>query len=930
MFKKSRISQALLVAFGGTVALGSFHSAAQAQQRVEITGSSIKRIEAEGALQVQTLTKVDIERTGAQTTEQLMQTISAISASGSTLTSTGAGLSTYGFSGLSLRGLGEERTLVLVNGRRLATFASGSGSINVNNIPLSAVERVEVLKDGASAIYGSDAVAGVVNFILVKNFTGIEIGGTYGTPTASGGGQQYQAHVVAGFGDVNQDRFNVTVSGQYSRNKELFAADREFAKTGNKPPFFESGATGQGNIQGGWQLGTGPVDLPGAAYRGTSGSAYGNPYATPTNRCGDINMALAPSLSSGGQPFCNFDSSAFVGLLGETENTSLTGNFVFKLSGNTELFGDALYSKTTTISTIQPSPLRTSFLETDELFDADPATGRAATDRVLLFRASNPNYNIASDYLTANGLGQLVGQDLGITARVFDFGNRTSKDESTQTRLVGGLRGDIFDQSYVVAAAYNESKLSGSVTDGYFSQLGFVQATQAPGSDWNPWSLTQSAAFQSAIAPAKYVGPTLSGKSTGVTLDATLSGDVVPLPAGTMQYAAGYQYRKDELKTSPSPAQLTGDIAGLGGATKPIDADRTVNAVFGELNIPIIKNLDLNLALRYDDYSDFGSTTNYKANVRYQPIQQLLLRGSVGTGFRAPTLSDLFTPVTLGTSSQFDDPITGQTDLQVNDRSGGNPALQPEESNQYSFGLVFQPIAPLSIGLDYFNIAVKNVISAPSTQEIVSQNAAGNPAYAGLVIRNPATNEIIETFTTTANTGTLKASGLDLDLRYRDKVGPGSLGVVLNGTYFLTYDQSTPGATSQKIGTIINPDGSPVIASTSGLDGYGVIIRYKQYAAATYAMGPWAFTVGNTYTTGYWGGLDLNDSPTRIGAMSLWDLSVNWTGIKDVSLTLGARNAFNTQPDVYVSVSNQFQAGYDASQYDPRGRFVYLTGSFKF
>jgi iron complex outermembrane receptor protein len=928
MFKKTRISQALMLAFGGAVVLGTLPNQALAQ-RVEITGSSIKRVEAEGALQVQTLTRADIDRTGVQTTEQLLATISAISTSGGTQTASGAGLSTYGFAGLSLRGLGQERTLVLLNGRRLAAFAGGNGAeVNINNIPLAAIERVEVLKDGASAIYGSDAVAGVVNFILIKNFQGYQIGGTYGTPTESGGGQQYQANIVAGWGDITQDKFNLTVSGQYNKNKNLYAPDREYAKTSNKPPYFESGATGQGNIQGAWVLGAGPAAPGGLSYLGTSGSGYGNPLATPTDQCGTINMSLAPSTSTAGQPFCNFDSGAFVGLLGETENTSLTGNFVFKLNDKAELFADGIWSRTVATTTIQTSPLRTSFLETDEAFGTQGAPG--STDRVLLFRATNPNYATAANYLNSVGLGALVGSDLGITARVFDFGPRTVEDTSTQTRLAGGVRGEVLDQSYNVALVWNESKLEGKTTDGYFSQLGFVQATQAVGSDWNPWSLTQSAAFNAAIAPAEYLGPTLNAKSTNIILDATISGDIMPMPAGTLQYAAGYQYRLEELKLDPSAALTSGSIAGLGGATKPIDQDRYINALFGELNIPIIKNLDLNLAARYDNYSDVGSSTNWKGNVRWQPIEQLLLRASYGTGFRAPTLRDVYDPQVLGTSAQFDDPVTGQTDLQVNELTGGNPDLTPEDSTQYSLGLVFQPIPSLSVGLDYFNIEIENAIALPSTQEVVSQAALGNPAYVGLVTRDAA-NQITEVRTILANTGTLQAQGMDIDVRYREKLGPGTLGVQLSGTYYFKYDQSTPGAgTSKKIGTYVDGAGNPVISSTAGLDGNGVILRYKQYFAGTWTQGDWATTLGNNYATGYWAGYDLNGNPTRVDPLSLWDLQVSYTGLKNTVLTIGARNMFDTQPSIFVPVSNQFQAGYDISQYDPRGRFVYLTGSYKF
>jgi iron complex outermembrane recepter protein len=924
MFKKTKVCKGLMLAFGGSVVIAALPSLALAQ-RVEITGSSIKRIEAEGALQVQTLTRADIDRTGVQTTEQLLQTISAMSSSGRTSTATGASLSTYGFTGVSLRGLGEERTLVLLNGRRMAPFAGGGGAaVNINNIPLAAIERVEVLKDGASAIYGSDAVAGVVNFILTKNFQGYQIGGTYGTPTESGGGQQYEANIIAGWGDLTKDNWNLTVTGQYQKNTNLFGYDREYARNGTVLPYFQATATGQGNIQGAWQKGVGPVNVPGAPYvAGSPFQGYGNPLASPTDKCGQINMTLAPFPTPGGQPLCVFDSAPFVNLTGQTELASFTGNFVFKLNEKAEIFADGLYSQSKAITQIQPSPLRTDFLETDELF------AQQGVDPVLLLRTTNPAYPTAANYLNAVGLGQLVGQDLGITARVFDFGPRVQEDTSTQSRLTAGVRGEVWEQSYNIGLTWSESKLEGKVTDGYFSQVGFAAATQADGSDWNPWSLTQSPAFQAAIAPAEYVGPTLSAKSTTVAFDATMSGDIAPLklPAGMVQYAVGYQYRSEDLQQTPSAALLLGDIAGLGGATKPVDQDRYINAVFGELNIPIVKNLDLNLAARYDDYSDVGSTTNWKGNVRWQPTEQVLLRASYG----APTLTDLWDPQVLQTSATFVDPVTGSQG-QVNELTGGNPNLTPEESTQYSLGMVFQPLPTLAIGLDYFNIKVENVIALPSTQEVVSQNALGNPAYAGLVQRDPLTNEVVRTQTVLANTGQLEAQGMDIDVRYREKLGPGLLGVTLNGTYYFKFDQSTPDAgTSQKVGTMVDSLGNPVISSTTDLDGQGIVLRYKQYLAATWTQGDWATTLGNTFATGYWAGYDLNDEPTRMPTQTLWDLQVAWSGLKNAVFTLGARNIFDKQPATFVSPGGvQFQSGFDISQYDPRGRFVYLTGTFKF
>jgi iron complex outermembrane recepter protein len=934
MFRKTKICKGLMLAFGGSLLAATLPTTAWAQ-RVEITGSSIKRVEAEGALQVQTLTRTDIDRTGVQTTEQLMQTISAMSSSGQTAGSTGVSIGTYGMSSVSLRGLGEERTLVLLNGRRMAPFASGAGAVNVNNIPLAAIERVEILKDGASAIYGSDAQAGVVNFILTKNFQGYQLSGTVGTPTTSGGGQQYVANIIAGWGDELKDNWNLTVSGQYQRNQSLQSKDRSYAKTDDRFPWTLPTATGQGNIQGAWIPGVGPDNsVAGAEYRGGSGFAYGSPLRA-ANNCAQVKNLNDDRLND--YPYCVYDSGANLSLFGQTENVSLTGNFTFRLNDKAELFADALWSRSVTTLQIQPSPLRTSFMETDDLFGTPGAPG--STDRVLLLRTTNPNYGLAANYLNSYPeLAGLVGRDLGITARVQDFGPRINEDTSTQGRLVVGVRGDVMEQSYNVALVASQNKLDGKVTSGYFSQLGYAQATQAPNSDWNPWSLNQSQAFKDLIATSEYIGSTLSSTSTNASLDATLSGDVLKLPAGMMQYAAGYQYRTEKLELSPSTALLSGDIAGLGGATKPFDADRRVNAVFGELNVPVITNLDLNLAARYDGYNDVGSTTNWKGNVRWQPTQQLLLRGSYGTGFRAPTLNNLFEPNVVQTSATIQD--GGNCDPndptncfvgQVNEVTGGNPNLQPETSKQYSIGLVFQPLPTLAIGLDWFNIEVNKAISQPSTQEVIDQNLAGNPLYAGKVIRD-ANGAIVRVLNPPDNTGTLTAQGMDLDLRYREKLGPGLLNFALNSTYYFKYNQSTPGGSSQKVATMTDPSGTtPVISSTIGLDGFGVVLRYKQYASATWVQGDWATTIGNQFASAYYAGADWNDEQVRMPTQTLWDLQVAWSGIKNLVLTLGARNLFDKQPaDFSNSYLPQFQSGFDSSQYDPRGRFVYLTGNFTF
>jgi len=919
------IVRSVALALGGgvmtlaAIAPTSAQSQAVQQQfeRIEVTGTAIRRVDAETALPVQIISRDDIERSGVSNVEQLIQSISSITAQGSTISAFGAGTSNYGQSTVSLRGLGDARTLLLVNGRRL-------NSGNVNSIPLAAIERVEVLKDGASAVYGSDAVAGVVNFILIRNYKGVEVSATAGTPTRSGGGQNYKAGVVAGLGDLDRDRFTVTMSLSAEKERKLWSKDRDFAKTGNVLPYLFAGATGQGNIEGAIdpnQLdpdGFRGLRLPGfgnSPFRG-----YGNPLAAD-GRCGDINMYREVFDTSRGFPYCSFDSAAFLALIPERDAYGLTLNGAFKLSNTAELFGDALYSQSKVVFPIQPSPLRRSFMVTNSQF--------LANDEVpaLLLRPTNPNYAIAADYLNAIGQGALVGQTLAFTARPFDFGFRTSDDKTTEMRLVGGLRGTFFNQDYEVAYTYNDSKIAGSVTDGYFSMSGFARVINDPNSDYNPWSLTQSPATTAALLATKYVGPTAEFRFKSSTLDGKLSGTLLSLPAGDSQYAAGFALRKFDYKRSPSAALQSGDISGLGGAQPPLDRDRTVKSLFAEALAPLVKGVEAGAAVRFDDYDDVGNRTTYKANVRWQPISSLLLRASYGTGFRAPGLPALWDPQTLGASALFRDPLTGQSNLQVNELSGGNPNLKPEKSTQQALGLVVQPVRSLSVGLDYFWITVDDIISQPSTQEVVSGFRSGNPTYADKVILSPS-GDIERTIAILVNSGKAKVEGLDVQADFAETFGFGRLNVSLSGTYMTKFNQTSPGgAVSKKVATLVDENGDPVL----GADGGGVILRWKHTLTGTIQRGAWAFSLTHNYYSGYeTGWRQFDDERNFVGSQDIFDAQVAFTGLKNARFALGVKNLFDKNPPIFVPVANQFQAGYDISLYDPRARFVYLSASYKF
>ena len=241
-------------------------------------------------------------------------------------------------------------------------------------------------------------------------------------------------------------------------------------------------------------------------------------------------------------------------------------SFLFDITKDLQFFADGLYANQKITNAIQPSPVRNSFYATDGAFDT------LGIDRVNLIYPNNPSYQIAANYLNSIGQSQLIGQPIAVTGRVFDFGLRTTEDEATQWRAVAGLRGNWRNNDWEIAYTHNESKVEGATTAGYFSQTAYARAIQQS-NDYNPWSLQQSDAFNQSIVAANYVGPTLTSTIKTDTVDAKITGDIMQMAAGPLAYALGAQWRKETIDAQPSAALWTGDIAGLGGATPPVNAE---------------------------------------------------------------------------------------------------------------------------------------------------------------------------------------------------------------------------------------------------------------------------------------------------------------------------------------------------------------------
>ena len=396
------------------------------------------------------------------------------------------------------------------------------------------------------------------------------------------------------------------------------------------------------------------------------------------------------------------------------------------------------------------------------------------------------------------------------------------------------------------------------------------------------------------------------------------------------------QAGKETLTQNYNEFLFTGDVTGYGGNNKNIDHSRTAWAVFGELNIPIIKNMEGNVAVRYDHYSDFGSTTNPKVSLRYQPVPQLLLRGSWGTGFLAPSLYQLFTPQTPGlTGTGQSDPLrcpdpngpgsenNPDCNTQFVTTIGGNPNLQPEKSNQTTIGAIWEPINGISLGADWFYLDLKDLVSNGIAISTILDPSLYS-TYADQVTRAatcqggqpcPIT-AINQTF---VNLGRTKIQGIDVDTRFTSpSTEYGRFRALITGTYYISYE-------------VQQPDGSfaGFVSNAFQAAATGITPRWKSYSALTWDYAGWSSTLANSYQSSYIDvNTDANGNTRRVGSLSLWDLQASYTGFKNTTLTLGVKNVFDTNPPFTNSVGLTFQLGYDPSYYDARARFVY--GSIRY
>lgn len=890
----------------------------QKVEKVEVTGSSIKRVADEGALPLQIITREEILTRGIQSTEELLMRLSANGTGADNLSSNvGIQLGTTdrnnnGNSSANLRGLGASSTLVLLNGRRVSTHGAKGNAVDLNSIPLSAVQRVEILKDGASAIYGTDAIGGVINFILRRDFVGAEIS-AYGDATQHGGGNFYSTNLLVGWGDLAKDRFNVMANITFDRQEILRGNDRSFSN-GYQP---ERG------------LSPDTTGTPFATQTGLAGTAMGASFRLPATGVQSYNRANLLAFTSGCTSYpgmtqyqyelwatpgfrygCAWDYGGSAILIQPVDRVNGVARGTFNVSGNITAIAELTASRVEATKQFEPLQITT--------------TGSFSG---MQYPVGGPYYQNLSAYIPTFD----PTKPIAYRWRCVDCGGRTISTTTDSYRALVGLEG-VLDGKYDWRVGFSKA---GSQADSVLGRgyMFTTPLTTALASGLvNPWLLpgqSQTPQGMALLDAARADGTRLFGGESGLTqFDGTISGEAFKLPAGPLAFAAGFDYRRESYRFSDGSTSAPPTYQAPFDAEFPY-VERTVKALYGELNVPIAPGLESQIALRHDRYSDFGNTTNPKFAVKFTPMKELLFRGSYNTGFRAPSFFQLYT-------AQGDAPVPGNiadpvlcplnpTDLSVcairpNARQGGNPTLQPETSKQWQFGFVVEPAPWVSGSVDAWQVRRFDRIYELTAQQVI----ANYTTFPENLVRG--TNGRLDGPGGYIRAGFVNADGditkgMDVTLRFNWRALGAKWVAGLDGTYIDSF----------KSRVFETQNYTQYVGQWSDRD---LFPRWKHAANLTYTRGPWTSTLVQQYTRGYKDWVPYAPPPgfdPYVKEYIIYHLSVTYTGIKNTSLMLGVKNLLDTNPP-FTAHNLDFAAGagWDPRVADPRGRSLIARASYKF
>jgi iron complex outermembrane receptor protein len=908
-FRYSPVALAVFAALGSAgltpVAAQQAQPQAQSLERVTITGSNIRRTDQETVAPVEIITREQIERSGSQTVADVLVRLpqTGSGAFNDTSNSFAPGSTT-----VSLRSLGQKATLVLLNGRRVSGFGFAQNIsdtfVDLSQIPTAAIERIEILLDGASAIYGSDAIAGVVNVILRRDYQGVEVGANVGFYQ---GQNDYRATITAGYGDIGKQKFNVMGVLDYYKRDGLTMADTDFGEDRdyrdrqggrNFQSLTADGTWSQGNNRRAQAECRDPINYAEARNRGL----------LPTNQS---NLALGTGINQPGNTWCPRDFASIFQVVPDQERIGFMGRGTYAFSEKVEAYGEVGYTRN----------------ETNYIFqEAAPATTRFAPIAGQAGFTAQPFNQIyapgaSGNPFAANATYAGVYQDLGL---------RTTDVTSDAVRLLAGLKYSFGTWDFDSAAWYSYSEVdqvqTGLLTTGVLKGLNVPDRAQPPTPivSGGAYNLNRPSTNSQDLRNSMFGSYDRTAKSELKAIDTRATTEIGSLPGGPIGLAVGAEYRDESIEGVPSAIVAGGGI--LGSGITSVNGSRTALALYGELALPITRQLEAQLALRYDDYSDFGSTTNPKVGLKFRPTPELLLRANWGRGFKAPSLPEI-TPSSAFFFTTVSDPLQGGQTVNTAGSINSNPALEAEESRSGTVGVVWEPNANFSAGLSYYDIKWTNQVAFPDLQALVDNNDPG-------VLRDPAGN-IFAINGQYFNLGEVQTSGVDIDLRYKASTTYGRFGTSLTATYINKYEvngQNFAGTNGAWAATNIS-----------------AIPRWKGLLSFDWEQGPWVAQLTVNYIHSYLRqfGYDFGDASyfsdppptnrvpqtgsldTKSPSYTTFDLFGRYNITAKFSVSASVLNVLDEEPPWDPSFSTTYfydrQAGYDI-----RGRTYRIGANYKF
>ena len=934
----------------------------QAGEEIVVTGSRVRRKDLTTPAPVTVLTREQFEQSGKATIGDFLQSLPEQgNAPNFQLNNGGSTYSANGSTNVNLRSLGVGRTLVLVNGRRVVPAGLGASSaVDLNTIPTEAVERIEILKDGASAIYGSDAIGGVVNIITRRNLNATETGVQYGI-SEHGDAQTFEAHVTTG---RKNDSGSFMFSAGFYNQGDSFLRSRDWSA---------NALTYDYNLK--------------QAQPGGSGRTPQGIVSLPSNGDGSAKAGCATNV------VCNYITTQLDPLHWQQDNFvhDPAAPHGWRLATGSDLYNFASVNYLTTPST------RLSFFSAGDThygnvrgFYEASYVQRNSTQNAAPMPLNPADYGLT---MSAASLYNPFGVDLESAGRrLVEFGNRTYSQELATFRVVTGVEGNLSQDfgplnGWFWEASMNYGRTSGTFTTGGSIRNSRVADVLGPSmidpATGKPTCVTTAGDISTAIpgcTPLNMFGGPNNGSIdpaqigylgfTGVSrafdalyaIDLNATGDLFKIAGDrAVSLAFGYEFRRQSGAQIADPIAASGDSADFN--FQSTQGHFTANEAYAELDVPVLANLpgvedlEASAAMRFVDYSTFGTNFTFKAGLRYSPTRDFALRGTYSTAFRAPSISELY----LGQSEtappatdpcNFDpataDPAlvrqcvatgvhasgSGDRGQQELVRQGGNTNLQPETAKIFTLGAVFTPtqLKDLSITVDYYHTTVDNLIGPVGSSAILSGCYTGssgpqNQAECSLITRDPNSGRILFISDTNQNLGTLTTAGIDLAIRYSYGTPVGRFGAVLDGTWLQTYDRT------QALGPVIHGVGTfdlgalPALKANLGFNwtsAFGLTVGGLVHYIGTFKeCGAFDSSSGDFLSAGGLCYAGTNLPSRQVGHNTTLDLHASYALQTPVGRTLivaGMNNVFDQSPQ---SVYSAPLANSDPGIYDFVGRYVY-------